>query len=383
MRQIYCDNSSTSFPKAPGLGSAIGEHIDHNGYNISRGNYIKAYSVEGAVMETRELLCELFRFDQSRNVVFTPGATAGLNMILKGILKKGDHVITTSMEHNAVVRPLRQLRELGVEWDEAVCSEKGELEASDVETLIKPNTKLVMVVHGSNVSGTVAPIDKVGRICRKHNILFAVDAAQTAGALDININEWPVDALAFPGHKSLLGPQGIGGLLLSERAAAEMIPLIAGGTGSMSDRDEMPDFLPDKLQPGTLNIPGIIGLRHAVKFIMAEGTAAIHEKETWLTERFLDGIRNLRGLRLAGNVTATDRCPVVSLDFKEKDNAEISFLLENEFGIMTRCGLHCAPHAHMTLKTFPQGTVRFSFGYFNNAAEIDYILDSLHKILKK
>lgn len=383
MRQIYCDNSSTSFPKAPGLGAAVGEHIDHNGFNISRGNYTKAYGVELAVMETRELLCSLFHFDQSSHVIFTPGATAGLNMILKGILKKGDHIITTSMEHNAVVRPLGQLRELGVQWDEVVCSERGELEPSGLEALIKPNTKLVLVVHGSNVSGTVMPIDEVGEICRRHNILFAVDAAQTAGAMEISLKGCPVDALAFPGHKSLLGPQGIGGILLSESAASAITPLIAGGTGSVSDRDEMPDFLPDKLQPGTLNIPGIIGLRHALKFIQSEGIDSIQEKEEVLTEHFLDGIRNMNAIRIVGPETALDRCPVVSLDFKEKDNAEIGFLLETEFGVMTRCGLHCAPHAHMTLKTFPQGTVRFSFGYFNNAAEIDYILDSLHKILKK
>lgn len=383
MRQVYCDNSSTSFPKAPGLGMAVGAHIDHCGYNISRGSYPNAYNVEETVIETKDLLCDLFHFNRNQNVVFTPGATASLNMIMKGILKKGDHVITSSMEHNAVVRPIRQLLQEGVEWDEAICNEKGELTLSAVEKLIRPNTKLVLTVHGSNVCGTVAPIDEIAAICRKHNIIFAVDGAQTAGALDINLKECPIDALAFPGHKCLLGPQGIGGIVLSDRAASAMTPLMAGGTGSISDQEEMPDFLPDKFQPGTLNIPGIIGLRHSLKYIKGEGLAAIREKEAQLTERFIEGIKNLNDIRLVGKETAYDRCSVISLDFKKIDNAEASFLLENEFGIMTRCGLHCAPHAHLTLKTFPQGTVRFSFGYFNVKADIDYVLNSIHTILKR
>ncbi|HWQ77362.1 MAG TPA: aminotransferase class V-fold PLP-dependent enzyme, partial [Anaerovoracaceae bacterium] len=383
MRQIYCDNSSTSFPKAPGLGAAVGDHIDHNGYNISRGNYSKAYSLEASVLETKELLCDLFHFDHYQNVVFTPGATASLNMILKGILKKGDHVITTSMEHNAVVRPIRQLLEEGVEWDKAACDENGELDPSEIAVLIRPNTKLILIVHGSNVCGTVTPLDEIGKLCKRHNILFAVDGAQTAGAFDIDVKEYGIDALAFPGHKGLLGPQGIGGIVLSSRAASAMTSLIAGGTGSISDQEEMPDFLPDKFQPGTLNIPGIIGLRHSLKFLTGEGLSAVKEKESQLTKRFIEGIKNLSAVRLAGKDTAYDRCPVVSLDFKKIDNAEAGFLLENEFGIMTRCGLHCAPHAHVTLNTFPQGTVRFSFGYFNTISDIDYVLDSIHNILKR
>lgn len=380
MRQVYCDNSSTSYPKAPGLGLAVGSLIDHHGYNISRGNYPNAYSVEKAVLETRDLFSEFFHLNNNQCLVFTPGATTGLNMIIKGILKKGDHIITSSMEHNAVVRPIRQLLKEGVEWDEAKCNEKGELTSLAVEKLLKPNTKMVLLVHGSNVCGTVTPIAEIAEICQKNNIIFAVDGAQTVGTWEINFTECAIDALAFPGHKCLLGPQGIGGLVLSRRAASIMTPLIAGGTGSLSDKEEMPDFLPDKFQPGTLNIPGIIGLRHSLKFIKEEGLAAIKKKKAQLTERFIQGIKNMKDICLVGKETAFDRCPVVSLDFQKIDNAEASFLLESEFGIMTRCGLHCAPRAHATLNTFPEGTVRFSFGYFNEIKEIDYILDSIFNI---
>lgn len=391
MKQIYCDNASTSFPKAPGLGAAIGEHIDRNGYNISRGNYTKAYGVEEAVIEAKELLCEVFNFNRQQNVVFTPGATAGLNMIIKGLLKQGDHIITSSMEHNSVVRPIRQLTRDGVEWDEAIGSEKGDITPSAVEKRIKPNTKLILITHGSNVCGTVNPIEQIGEICQRHNLLFAIDSAQTAGSMEIDMDRNNIDALAFPGHKSLLGPQGVGGLLLSDRAAASMTPLIAGGTGSQSDKDEMPDFLPDKFQAGTLNLPGIIGLRHSLRYIREVGLMSIMEKKKQLTERFLSGVLNMEGINLIGKepekYSAKDlfqgRCPVVSLDFVTMDNAEASFILENKFGIMTRCGLHCAPHAHKTLKTFPKGTVRFSFGYFNEIEEVDYVIDAIHKVIKR
>ncbi len=382
MKQVYCDNGSTSFPKAPGLGLAMGQHIEQSGYNISRGSYKGAYSLEGRVIEIRETLCEIFHFQRPQGVVFTPGATAGLNMVLKGLLKEGDHVITTSMEHNAVVRPLTQLRKLGVSWDEVTCNRQGELDPETIEPLIRSNTKLVLMLHGSNVCGTMIPIKHVGAICAKHQLLFAVDASQTAGSCDIDMEKCQIDALVFPGHKSLLGPQGIGVMILSEQAADQMEPLIAGGTGSLSDLEDMPDFLPDKFQAGTLNLPGIIGLGHGLDFLKKEGISAIQEKKERLTALFLEGAANMKKVRLVGIPSLKDRCAVVSLDFLGADNAEVSFLLEQQFGIMTRCGLHCAPHAHQTLGTFPQGTVRFSFGYFNTEEEIGYVIDALHQAVK-
>lgn len=381
MRHVYCDNGSTSFPKAPGLGAAMGRHIDYRGYNISRGSYQDAYSVEGSVIQIREQLCHFFGFEQPGNVIFTPGATVGLNMVLKGILKSGDHVLTSSIEHNAVVRPLMQLSEQDVEWEEAPCGKNGELEPEELKKRLRPNTKLVLMLHASNVCGTILPIQTIGTICREQGVLFAVDAAQTAGSLKISMKDCGIDALVFPGHKGLLGPQGIGGLILSERAAEQMTPLIAGGTGSLSDKEVMPEFLPDKFQPGTLNLPGIIGLGHGVSFLEKEGMQAIAQKKEWLTKRFLEGICNMKQAVLVGKETAQGRCAVVSVDFPNVDNAEVSYILEQHFGIMTRCGLHCAPHAHKTLGTFPKGTVRFSFGYFNTEEEIKYVLDGIHQVL--
>lgn len=381
MKQIYCDNGSTSFPKAPGLGDVIGKHIDFNGYNISRGGYRKAYSLEGEIIEAREALCRLFHFDDPKNVIFTPGATISLNMILKGLLKQGDHIITTSMEHNAVVRPLTQLERNGVSWSEAQCDEQGCLDTEEIRKLIRPETKLVLAIHGSNVCGTLIPIEEIGKICREEDLFFCVDASQTAGSTAIDMEQCHADALIAPGHKALLGPQGIGVMLLSKKMAEAMEPLFSGGTGSASDNEEMPELLPDKFQPGTLNIPGIIGLKHAVDFIEREGLSAIIEKKKRITDAFLEEVSNMRGVRLVGLPAGGGRCSVVSLDFLSLDNAEAAFTLENEFGIMTRCGLHCAPHAHKTLGTFPQGTVRFSFGYFNTMLDIRFAAGALNKIL--
>ncbi|MEG1584323.1 MAG: aminotransferase class V-fold PLP-dependent enzyme [Anaerovorax sp.] len=383
MEKIYFDNGSTSFPKAPGLGAAMGAHIDHNGYNISRGGYSDAYSVEEIVIETKEQICRFFKGEHVRSVVFTPGATASLNMIVKGLLRRGDHVITSSVEHNAVVRPLTQLVEEGIEWDCAMCNERGELNPWEIEKLIKPNTKLVLLTHASNVCGTMLPIEKVGEICKKNHIYFAVDGSQSAGAEPIDMKTCNIDALAFPGHKGLLGPQGIGVLIVGKAIEKEMIPLIAGGTGSLSDRETMPDFLPDKFQAGTLNIPGIIGLHHALNFIEREGLETISEKKHAIVTSFIEGIKNMDPckVRLVGLDGAQDRCPVVSVDFKTLDNAEVSFILEREYGVMTRCGMHCAPHAHKTLGTFPQGTVRFSFGYFNTLTEVEKVISGIEEII--
>ena len=379
MRQIYCDNGSTSFPKAPGLGEAIGKHLDCAGYNINRGGYNSAYSVAETVLDTRERLCRLFGGEQSRNVIFTAGITMSINMILKGLLKSGDHVLVSSMEHNGVVRPLVQLEEEGICWEAVKCGGMGELDPADVERAIRPETRMVLMLHGSNVCGTLLPIAQVGQICRKHNLIFVVDTAQTAGTYPVNMKECGIDILAFAGHKGLLGPQGIGGFLVSAELAADMRPLLAGGTGSTSDKLTMPEFLPDKFEAGTINLPGIVGLNHALRFIESEGMDAMREKKARLTNLFLQEIAEVKGVRVAGvpfglpggsGENGPQRTAVVSLDFQTLDNAEASFALEQEYGIMTRCGLHCAPLAHRTLGTFPQGTVRFSFGYFNTEDEI-------------
>lgn len=390
MKQVYCDNSSTSFPKAPGLGKAIGAHIDGNGYNISRGGYGKAYALEREVMEAREELCDFFGAERPQNVIFTPGATWGLNMAIKGILKPGDHVITTAMEHNAVVRPLTQMAGAGVQWEKAPCDETGALQIDALERMLRPETKLVLIIHGSNVCGTVNPLADVGALCKRRGVFFAVDASQTAGSIPIDMGRCCIDALVFPAHKGLMGPAGIGGLLLSADFAKTCVPLVSGGTGSFSHEERMPEIMPDKFQPGTLNLPGIIGLKHALSFIRQEGLGAIAEKKAELAALFLEEAQNMEGVRVAGMPKIApaaasgikERCAVVSLDFLELDNGEAGYLLENEFGIMTRCGLHCAPDAHKTLGTFPQGTVRFSFGYFNTREEIRLVVDAVHAIVR-
>lgn len=387
MKQIYCDNGSTSFPKAPGLGEAIGRHLDSAGYNINRGGYDGAYSVAGTVLDTRERLCAMFGGEQSRNVILTSGITASVNMILRGLLKRGDHVLVSSMEHNAVARPLLGMEEAGISWSAVPCGPWGELNPADMEKALRPETRLVLMLHGSNVCGTLLPIREAGEICRRHGVAFAVDTAQTAGTYPINMKECGIDILAFAGHKGLLGPQGIGGFLVSTELAEQMRPLIFGGTGSASDKLTMPELLPDKFEAGTMNLPGIIGLNHALRFIESEGMAAMREKKTALTKLFLDEISDCAGVRVAGvpfvpnrERTGPERTAVVSLDFLTIDNAEASYLLEQEYGVMTRCGLHCAPLAHQTLGTFPQGTVRFSFGYFNTEEEIKAAAEAVHRI---
>ena len=383
MKRIYFDNSSTSFPKAPGVSNAVKDMLDNGCYNINRGGYSEAYALENVVYDTREMLCELFNFDKVSNVIFTPSITYSLNYIIKGFLKKGDHVIISSMEHNAMLRPLVQLKDMGIiDFDAVECNSDGTLDPHKVEKLIKPNTKAVMMIHGSNVCGTLLPIEEIGKICKSHNIKFVVDTAQTAGVFPIDMKKMNIDTLCFTGHKSLRGPQGIGGFLISDEMAAETIPLIAGGTGSFSHLEEMPTQLPDRYESGTMNLPGIVGLHAALTYLKNENSEKILQQELNIAKRFYDGIQEIEGVKTIGKTDFIERAPIVSLDFTEIDNAEAAFQLESEYGIMTRCGLHCAPRAHQTLNTYPQGTVRFSFSQFNTEEEVDFCLDAIKKILK-
>lgn len=370
MQNVYLDNAATSFPKAPGISDAMTEYIDKIGSNLNRSSNELAAAAALTTLETRELLCRLFRFPDSSHVVFTPGVTHSLNYILKGFLKPGDHCVVSSMEHNAVVRPLVQLSRQGVIIDRAPCDREGHLLLPQFESLLSPETKLVVMTHASNVCGTILPVQEAGALCRKRGIAFVLDAAQTAGHLDLDFEDMGLSALCFAGHKGLLGPAGIGGMLLSPELAQSMEPLIAGGTGSVSDSEEMPDFMPDRFEAGTMNIPGIYGLNRALKYILEVTPQAIRKKEMALAAQFMEELRDLPGLRLAGETDLTRRVGVVSLDFLNRDNGEISYQLSERYGILTRCGLHCAPWAHKTLGTFPQGTVRFSFSHFNTEAEV-------------
>lgn len=384
MKRIYLDNGSTSYPKAPGVGKAVSDFIENIGTNVNRGGYEAAYAAEDIIIETREKLCKLFHFNKVRNVIFTPNITYSLNYIIKGWLRPGDHVLVSAMEHNAMMRPLTQMLDCGVTFDRIPCNEQGELMVEEIEKMILPNTKAIMMLHASNVCGTIMPLETVGEICQKHKIKFIVDTAQTAGGLPIDMEKMHIDALAFTGHKSLLGPQGIGGFLVSDEIAKEMIPLVSGGTGSISDSEEQPDFLPDKFESGTQNIPAIYGLHAALSYLEETGIENIRSHEMQLCLSFMEKVEKLGdAVRIVGTRDPQKRCPVVSLDFVEKDNAEVSFELDNEYGISTRCGMHCAPNAHKTLKTYPQGTVRFAFGFKNTEEDVEDAVNAIGQILKK
>ena len=379
--KIYFDNGSTSWPKAPGVQEAVSELLKNGAFNINRGNYAGAYEVESVVLETRDQLVQLFHGTDSRNVIFTPGITYSLNYFIKGFLKTGDHVLVSGLEHNAVMRPLEQMKLAGVDYDIVPVDEEGNLDPEDLRERIRINTKAVIMTHASNVCGTVVPIREIGSICKEYGLFFAVDTAQSAGTLPVDMQECQIDFLAFTAHKGLLGPQGIGGFLISERLDKKMEPYIAGGTGSQSDSLLMPDYLPDKYESGTMNLPGIIGLHASLDYIREQGLKAIHDKKMELTEYLLNEVKRIPQVRIVGRKDVQDRVAVVSLDFLTIDNAVAAFELEQECGVMTRVGLHCAPAAHQSLHTFPQGTVRFVFSASNTFSEIDRCVEGILKIL--
>ena len=381
MKDIYFDNSSTSFPKAPNVGRAMGEFIENGAFNINRGSYEGAYEAGSAVLDTREMLKDLFNCPNSKNVVFTPSVTYSLNFFIKGFLKPGDHVLVTSVEHNAVMRPLVQMEKLGVEFDAVPCDEEGGVTADDFRAYIKENTKAIITTHASNVCGTIIPIEEIGALCKEKGLVYAVDTAQTAGILNIDMQKANIDFLAFTGHKGLLGPQGIGGFIASDKLEGLIDPVISGGTGSLSDSEEIPDFLPDRFESGTLNLPGIIGLHQALVYLKEAGIDNMRNEKMEVTKYFLDQVKEIDGVKVAGKKTVEGRLGVVSIDFEGFDNSIVSFYLSSKYKIMTRVGMHCAPRAHKTLKTFPQGTVRFSFSHFNTKEEVDVCIDSIKTIL--
>lgn len=382
MKQVYLDNAATSFPKAPGVVENMAYFLTEAGCNINRGVYDLSHKVENTVYETREMLGRLFNHPTPEQVIFTRNVTESLNVLIKGLLKTGDHIIISSLEHNAVMRPLNSLVAKGITYSKAGCDQQGNLDLHQLSSCLKPNTKAVLMTHASNVSGAILPLKAVGEFCRNHNLFFLIDSAQTAGFLDIDMTQLGIDALAFTGHKSLLGPQGIGGFILTDRLSALLPPLITGGTGSFSDSEEQPSHLPDKYESGTLNLPGIYGLNAALHYLHKKGLEPIRQQELALTLAFLEIVLNIPGVKVIGQANCEQRTALVSLDLTPHDNAEISFTLAKEYGIMTRCGLHCAPSAHQALGTYPQGTIRFSFSHFNTLEEVKYAGEALAKCLK-
>ena len=374
---IYFDNAATSFPKAPGVSDAMKFYLDSVGASINRGVYASAQEAGLKTLILREQLCGFFHHSDPNHAILTAGNTASLNFVIKGFLQPGDHVLVSSLEHNAVMRPLKQL---GVDFDRVPCDAEGFLDLNAAEALLRPNTKLFVLNHASNVSGTVQDAKSVGMLCKLHNIPLVLDAAQSAGHIPVDFEKFSLSALTVPAHKGLLGPQGIGALLLSPEFAQKLSPLFAGGTGSMSDSEELPRYLPDRFEPGTPNLPGIYGWSASMDYVNRVGLAALREHEITLTKRFLDGLDGISDLRLVGTRELSRRVGVIAVDFLRMDNAEAADRLEREYEILTRCGMHCAPSAHRALGTFPQGVVRFSIGYRTTEAEVDCALRAIKEL---
>ena len=385
MPKIYLDNASTTFPKPKEVAEAVYHYMTQVGSNVSRGGYDSAYRTEELVYETRQNLTDLFNAPDCKNVIFTKNITESLNIILKGFLHLGDHVLVSSMEHNAVMRPLVQLRQKNISFTRVPCSHDGTLDVNDLAKYLQPNTRLVVMTHASNVCGTVLPIEKVGHFCQEHHLKFVVDTAQTAGVWPIDMQKMHIDALAFTGHKGLLGPQGIGGFILHEDMIEKIEPLISGGTGSISHTEEIPHFMPDRFEAGTMNLPGIIGLNASLNWLKQTTCSAVKQHELMLTQYFLDGIASLNNenILIAGRRDISQRTGVVSIQVKNREMAQLVYELDDKFGIMTRVGLHCAPSAHKTLGTYPQGTIRFSFSWWNTREDIEAAVNALEILTKE
>lgn len=384
---INFDQASTSFPKAPPVASAVSDFILTGTGNINRGSLNVSYETSKLVFKFREYLASYFG-GKGKHTVFTKNVTESLNILIKGFFKAGGHLIVSALEHNAVMRPLEEMKKQGISYSLIPCGKDGRIESCGIKKLITPQTKAILTTAASNVCGTILPIKAIGDIAKEYGLPYFVDSAQLAGFLPIDMAEMGIDVLAVTGHKGLLGPQGIGALILSEELGKNITPLIAGGTGSLSEQFEMPDMLPDRLEAGTLNIPGIAGLAASVGWL-SQNWKKVTEHEIMLVKRFLEGLEAMPDLpvKVIGlnsaesgfcscreNLQNIKRVPVVSLDTGAFDASGLAYYLESGGGIATRTGLHCAPLAHKSLGTFPRGTVRFSFGYTQKPEEVDTCL---------
>lgn len=380
--KVYLDNAATSFPKPASTTNDMLNYMTNLGCSPGRGSYHDAIESSKLVLHCRESLCRLFNFSKPENVIFTSNITHSLNILIRGSLKAGDHVITSSMEHNSVLRPLKELEDsINIDLEILQCDKNGLIPLDQFKKAIKQNTRLAIFTHSSNIIGTIEPLEVIGKICADNDIDFIVDSAQSAGAIDVDFKKLNCSALAFTGHKSLLGPQGIGGFLITDKFNEKCSALFSGGTGSVSSELHQPLFLPDKFESGTLNTPGIVGLNSGVNFILKEGINTIEEKKHCLNSALIEGLLNMKDVILYGYEDSSLRTSAISIGFENKDIAEAAYLLDSEFGIMVRTGLHCAPLAHKTIGTYPNGTLRLSPGYFNDIKDIKYTLDSINHIL--
>jgi cysteine desulfurase family protein len=367
---IYLDNAASSWPKPDATWQAMEHFMRSIGANPGRSGHHLSIEAGRIINEAREALAELFGIDDPLRICFTRNATESLNLAIYGLLQPGDHCVTSSMEHNSVMRPLRALEKKGVELTVVSCSSKGELDPRGIEKAIKKNTRLIVTTHASNIVGTVMPVAEVGIIARAHGIPYCIDAAQTAGSYPIEVEAMKIDLLAFTGHKSLFGPQGSGGLYIREGLEEKLEPLMQGGTGSRSESQEQPDFMPDKYESGTPNTVGIAGLGAGVRFCLEQGVAHIRAKEEKLTHMLIEGLGSIPNILIHGCGDAKKQVAICSFTIRNLAPSEITMELDEEFGIMSRPGLHCAPLAHQTIGTSPEGTVRLSAGFFTTEDEI-------------
>ena len=419
-KKIYLDNAATSFPKPEEVPRAVYDYMTKLGTNVNRGGYATAYDTESVVLECRELIGALFHAPDYKNVVFTRNITESLNVVLKGLLHRGDHVIVSSMEHNAVMRPIRQLEKKGVSFTRVQCESDGSLKPEKLLSCVRPETKAVVMTHASNVFGTMLPIQEVGAFCKENGLIFILDSAQTAGVFPIDMEKMHIDILCFTGHKGLLGPQGIGGFILRDELVMKIEPLISGGTGSLSNVETVPEFMPDRFEAGTPNLPGIFGLHAALNWLRKQGEAdllkgeslkensavqevfgktlfsveqcfsaaleKIRKHELHLTAEFLkmlDPLEKEGKLKIIGKKDTEMRTGVVSIQTLTRELSDTAFQLDTCYGIMTRVGLHCAPSAHTTMGTYPTGTIRFSFGFANTDQEVKIAADALRELLEE
>jgi cysteine desulfurase family protein len=381
-KKIYFDNAATSWPKPDCVQKALKHYLKNVGANPGRSGHSASVEAGRILYSSRENLAKLFNCDDPLRIIFTSGITESLNLALSGLLEPGDHVITSSMEHNSMMRPLRFLEEKGIELSVIRCNLQGRLEPSDLKKAIRSNTKMIALNHASNVTGTILPIDEAGKICREQNLLLLVDTAQTAGAYPIEMDKNNIDLLAFTGHKSLYGLPGTGGLVIGNRVDIDrFIPLKRGGTGSFSENEQQPDFLPDKFESGTLNFVGLASLDASVNWILEKSLENIRHHEQKLTRHLLDALKSIKGIKFYGPEDENLQTSTVSFNVSNFSPSDVGQALDDQYGILCRIGLHCAPAAHKTVGTFPGGTVRFGMGYFNTLEEIDFAIDVLKRIM--
>lgn len=382
MNNIYFDNAATSFPKPKEVLDAMMEQMMNFGGSANRGSSKTVLQSSRLVYECREAIKSFFNYDKNENVIFTNNITSSINILLSAIVKPNWHIITTSMDHNSVLRPLFKLKEEleGIEVDVVPCNKLGFLNIDNLKDSIKENTKLIILSHSSNLVGSIQPLKEISDICREKNIFLILDSAQSAGILPIDMKDLSLSALAFTGHKSLLGPQGIGGFIIDDKLNAEAKPVFVGGTGSSSSLLAQPDFLPDKFECGTLNIPGIVGLLHGINYINKEGLNTIREREEFLCKKALDGLLNINNLKVYGTFDTSKKTSVISFNINDMDPSLVGYILDSEFNISSRTGLHCAPLAHKTVGSYPSGSIRISLGYFNTEKEIDIFLKAINNI---